>query len=141
MKTCTQCQQAKPTTEYRKNCKSPDGLQYACKECARQRDRDDYQKAGRKESIVARRNRVYAEQRQFLWDYLETHPCVDCGEADRIVLQFDHVRGVKINDVGNMVGRVADRTLVDEIEKCEVRCANCHTRKTAIQFGWLKANA
>jgi hypothetical protein len=63
--------------------------------------------------------------------YLETHPCIDCGEDDPIVLEFDHVRGEKkfnIADVTrNAVGR---RTLEKEIEKCEVRCANCHRRKT-----------
>lgn len=63
--------------------------------------------------------------------YLETHPCVDCGENDPVVLEFDHVRGEKefnIADVArNAVGR---EKLQEEIQKCEVRCANCHRRKT-----------
>lgn len=70
-----------------------------------------------------------------LWEYLESHPCVDCGESDPVVLEFDHVRGEKTRPVSILVkwswGRV-----VEEIEKCAVRCANCHRRVTASRAGW-----
>ncbi len=71
--------------------------------------------------------------------YLASHPCLDCGEADPIVLQFDHVRGEKsfvISRAPEM--RVRLEKVVEEIAKCEVRCANCHTRKTARDRGWWK---
>lgn len=69
--------------------------------------------------------------------YLMEHPCVDCGEKDPIVLQFDHVRGSKKDNIAHMIsGGYAWKTIKSEIDKCEVRCANCHTRKTAKQFGW-----
>jgi hypothetical protein len=60
---------------------------------------------------------------------------VDCGETDIIVLQFDHVRGKKTNAVSKLVsmGYGLD-TIKEEINKCEVRCANCHTRRTYKQF-------
>jgi hypothetical protein len=73
-------------------------------------------------------------------EYLAAHPCVDCGEKDPIVLQFDHI---KPEEKKNSVARLIDGSHWDnvlaEIEKCRVVCANCHTRRTAKQFGWWKA--
>ena len=69
--------------------------------------------------------------------YKGEHPCVDCGEKDPIVLTFDHVRGEKRMDVAAMLhGNYKWESILIEIAKCEVRCANCHMRKTAKQFGW-----
>ena len=53
--------------------------------------------------------------------------CVDCGESKTIVLEVDHVRGVKKNNVSDMVNQsYSFKTIQKEIDKCEVRCANCH---------------
>lgn len=68
---------------------------------------------------------------ELVQSYLNLHPCVDCGETDVIVLEFDHVRGEKRLDVSRMVNSaVSVSTINTEISKCEVRCANCHRRKT-----------
>lgn len=56
--------------------------------------------------------------------------CVDCGVGDPVVLDFDHRPGVeKCFNVSDAVrkGLGRDRILL-EIEKCDVRCANCHRR-------------
>jgi hypothetical protein len=83
-----------------------------------------------------RRNALLADINGKLYDYLTQHPCVDCGEGDPIVLEFDHVRGKKLYNVSAMGVRVLSwTTILKEIEKCEVRCANCHRRKTAEQRG------
>lgn len=78
-------------------------------------------------------------RRQYVWDYLSQHPCVDCGESDPVVLQFDHVRGDKVDGIAEMVRNITtmDR-LNEEISKCDVRCANCHARKTAVQLGFYQ---
>jgi hypothetical protein len=69
----------------------------------------------------------------FIADYLESAPCVDCGEVDPAVLDFDHV-GVKRCGVVQLAYREASiGSLEREIAECEVRCANCHRRRTIIQ--------
>ena len=53
--------------------------------------------------------------------------CVDCGETNPLVLDFDHVIGEKIMNISDMSRTSYSReTLMNEIDKCEVRCANCH---------------
>lgn len=80
--------------------------------------------------------------RELLYQFFLTHACVDCGDNDPLVLEFDHVRGEKKFNVANMVLRgFSWQTILLEIGKCEVRCANCHRRKTAKQFGWFKSLA
>jgi len=71
--------------------------------------------------------------RNYVLDYLREHPCVDCGEADPIVLEFDHVHEKTFN-ISEASGYGLKR-IEEEIGKCEVRCANCHRRKTYIQLG------
>ncbi len=59
------------------------------------------------------------------------HPCVDCGESDIRVLQFDHTDpAAKITEVSQLLRNASWPRVLMEIEKCEVRCGNCHRRKT-----------
>jgi len=55
--------------------------------------------------------------------------CMDCGEMDPIVLTFDHVQGKKIFDLSNSLSVSAIR-YKQELDKCDVVCANCHMRRT-----------
>jgi hypothetical protein len=75
---------------------------------------------------------------RFIVSYFLDHPCVDCGESDPIVLEFDHVRGEKEDSVAALVNHACSiERLRKEVDKCEVRCANCHRRRTAQQRGWI----
>lgn len=73
----------------------------------------------------------------FLFEYLSAHPCVDCGEADPIVLEFDHLEN-KRGDISTMARNCTPKTIEIEISKCEVRCANCHRRRTARTRGYYR---
>lgn len=65
--------------------------------------------------------------REYIRDYLLEHPCVDCGNPNIIVLEFDHVRGEKKYELARMkFCSYSLKTIQKEIDKCEVRCANCH---------------
>ena len=73
--------------------------------------------------------------------YLKEHPCVDCGEGDLRVLTFDHLPEFeKSFDVGRAVSGSTRswESILGEIAKCEVVCANCHAKRTAERSGWLK---
>lgn len=91
-------------------------------------------KNNRSEQIVrvAKNSRRYRiRNRQYVLEYLLKNPCVDCGEKDPIVLDFDHVRGIKKSNISDMIDDPAGlKTIQEEIDKCDVRCANCHRRIT-----------
>jgi len=56
--------------------------------------------------------------------------CADCGyQENPRAMDFDHVRGQKKFGVIAGWGKKMT-TIMDEIEKCEVRCSNCHRIKT-----------
>lgn len=81
--------------------------------------------------VGANNERYMQERRQWVDDYLASHPCVDCGEADRDVLDFDHVLGDKSFGISEAISRGSSlKVLIEEIAKCEVRCANCHRKVT-----------
>ncbi len=70
--------------------------------------------------------------KEYILNYLLEHPCVDCGQSNTIVLEFDHVRGVKKKEVSVMRCMAHSiKAIQEEIDKCEVRCANCHRIKTS----------
>lgn len=73
-----------------------------------------------------------AELRAHIDSVLAHSCCVDCGESDPVVLEFDHLKPLaKLFCIGEAATLNRSlKSLKAEIAKCEVRCANCHRRKT-----------
>ena len=88
------------------------------------------------------RRRVRARREQALTMVNEiklSRGCADCGYAEHAVaLEFDHLPGTtKVASINELVGRLDINGIRDEIEKCEVVCANCHrvrTQERALAF-------
>src|SRR5438876_11904036 len=62
------------------------------------------------------RNKVVRQAaRDFVLGYLREYPCVDCGESDPVVLEFDHQHS-KIAEIGTLMRAAASlETLKAEI--------------------------
>ena len=134
LKKCVICKWLLPLSDFNLNRSKKDGLQEHCRECNRKHSREYYARHLEKHRriVMERKDRIRKEVRTRIIGYLRMHPCVDCGESDPIVLQFDHVRGKKIDNISYLATYGASWKKIEaEIAKCEVRCANCHTRKTA----------
>lgn len=82
--------------------------------------------------MYAYRTAYYYKNRQRLMEYLSKYHCIDCGEKDIIVLEFDHREGVdKKICISVAVGRGWKwESILVEIAKCDVCCANCHKKRT-----------
>lgn len=144
MQVCKACDENKSITEYhwRKDTKSNGGYRYVCKECACKRAKESYQR--NKESAKARcakaaKTRIL-ERRKYVYNYLKSHSCIECGEDDPRCLDFDHIDQ---EDKDLAISRAIwnnwsmDR-LINEINKCRILCSNCHRKRTADQLGWYK---
>jgi hypothetical protein len=109
-----------------------------CKFCQSQVSKQHYK--DNKQSYI---NRVRTREIQAIEDcqrklaeYLASHPCIDCGQTDIRVLEFDHVRGKKSDNISRMLGvGYSWATIEAEIAKCDVRCVNCHRIKTGKEGG------
>jgi hypothetical protein len=74
-----------------------------------------------------------AISKQFVQEYLRTHPCIDCGESDPACLDFDHRDPKKKRYCigAGWASGILPKSIIKEIRKCDVRCSNCHRKKHA----------
>jgi len=112
MKRCRWCAAVKPDDNFYKRKRGQAETGMGCKPCVRAH-------------INNRRTKL-----RVLAQELKSRPCADCrGTFPSECMDFDHVRGTKINSVARL-SMMSDR-FFGEIEKCELVCANCHRIRTA----------
>ncbi len=145
LKSCTKCGLEQDRANFRGDIYRRDGLSPQCNSC-----RSVKEKVWRDANGDSIRRRVRAaalsakqECRRFVIEYLLDHPCVDCGESDLLVLDFDHLEpSLKRYSISRLLSGTTNSTSLkrvrNEIAKCVVRCSNCHRRRTIKQFGSWK---
>jgi hypothetical protein len=133
MKKCFVCKLDKPVSDFDTNVCRADGFQTSCRDCNSVRHKEWYEQ---NKDEVRRKAKEWGEQQhkiltKFLFEYFKINPCVDCGNSNILVLECDHVQGIKVDAIGHMLrDRVSLGVLKAELMKCEVRCRNCHAIKT-----------
>jgi hypothetical protein len=111
-----------------------------CRPCRSAYKKEHYASNRRKyiDAAGERRRSLLAKRTAFMVEYLRDRPCTDRGEDDPIVLEFDHLRDKKFSISSGIRAR-SWQSVLDEMAKCEVVCANCHRRRTARRGGFARA--
>jgi hypothetical protein len=137
---CGRCGELKPLSAFASRRRARNQYDSLCRPCRSAYGKEHYA-ANRQRYIdqaAARKRALALERTHYLLRYFKDHPCRDCGETDAVVLEFDHLGGKAFN-IGQALPYRNWQAILDEIEKCEVVCANCHRRRTARRRGALRA--
>jgi 5-methylcytosine-specific restriction endonuclease McrA len=111
------------------------GNKFKCKSCNKEYQQKWYQENKKLQSqkVSINRNKNKKLNRDYIFEFLKNNPCKMCGESDILVLEFDHLHNKKYNISEMLANGNCLEAVKKEIEKCQVLCANCHRRKTAIE--------
>jgi hypothetical protein len=121
--------------------RAKDGHQARCRDCCKHWYLEN---AAEQKARVAKRNKRHRlVAKEWLGAFLQEHPCVDCGEDDIRCLDFDHRPGSgKLKAIAVLLQQSASLAQIKlEIEKCDVRCSNCHRRRTTERGNFWRQGA
>lgn len=83
------------------------------------------------QEYVKRRLHAQCERNTKIVAALKSEPCTDCGKSyPPYVMDFDHVRGKKAGRIAVFKTSRCLQTVLAEIDKCDLVCANCHRERT-----------
>lgn len=137
MKVCGRCKEEKSESEFNKNARKPDGLQYQCRSCTKTHYKNVTYKTDTERERLRRNKSAHLARCRARYQALKTGPCADCGIVyPHYVMDFDHLDGAeKLHNVSNLMASSLEK-LIEEIQKCDLVCANCHRART-----WNRQNA
>jgi hypothetical protein len=142
MRRCSRCKEEKPGEDFAWRNIEKGWRETYCRPCRAAYKQEHYAKNKQRYIDQARSwsQSTLAERGELLLTFFASHPCTDCGEADPIVLEFDHVLS-KDFDIGAGFRNKSWDDVAREMAKCEVVCVNCHRRRTAKRSGSARLRA
>ncbi len=138
LRPCPRCRTQRPLDAFAWRVREQGLRQPWCRYCHNSHKRAFYAANRQTEAdrVARRRDAVVAQTLERVRELLKANPCVDCGESDPVVLEFDHVAEKKANVTTMVKGGLVWTSIEREIAKCQIRCVNCHRRRTAVQQGF-----
>ncbi len=137
-KRCTKCEIEKDETEFFFQNKKKNRLHAECKCCYKlsrektykehyKNNKDIYIKRARERQLKI--NEINAET---VFDFLQDKKCEHCGISDILVLEFHHRnKNEKYANISHlMINGGPINKVLEEMEKCDILCANCHRIET-----------
>lgn len=132
---CKKCRVEKGLNDFGLDRRVARGHRAVCKTCTNKAAKTVYSQTKSKHRKKSFDSRAYFQERlrtrrAFLDQIKEATPCADCGTSfPAVCMDFDHVRGKKLGNVGTMWSWDIEK-LRAEIAKCEIVCACCHRLRT-----------
>ena len=134
VKCCSLCKRDKPLDDFHRQARSKDGRAAACKLCKKDTDAASHQR--HRSARLAKRKVDRDAHVAWMISLKGECRCTDC----RLVhphwrMQWDHLpeyeKKFEIGEAYRIVaGPNRRQQILDEIEKCELVCANCHCDRT-----------
>lgn len=122
-KVCTACKTSKVVDNFVPHKTGVFGVTPRCRSCLRE---------VQKVSLASVKRQMVIAERVSLLNDLRSRPCSDCGGTfPTVCMDFDHRDpSDKHSEVTSLAFGRLD-TLLAEIDKCDIVCANCHRIRTA----------
>lgn len=129
MKKCTKCRRNKDESEFNKNKSRKCGLNNICRKCSNRHGRDYYLKYRDRQ-----KNKIYQRKKKYIGQIKEEIlrrkrlGCKYCDEKSVCCMDFHHLKNKKYAVSKMLNGSFCLPQAIEEMDKCDVVCSNCHRK-------------
>jgi hypothetical protein len=138
-KTCSKCKLNFNIDNFNVKKRIKDKIIYQpyCKLCNKVYQKEHY--INNKKSYISRNKNFKKANQDNMINFLQDKSCLDCGNKDSRVLEFDHLSD-KSKNISETLNNWSWERILTEIAKCDIVCCNCHRLRTLKRSGSYRYN-